>query len=490
MTALAQRFSHHPRLSGWLERGWALAGGVGVRTKILGIVLALTTVLGLGITWEVRAVMARIFIDELESRGHSVVSDLAARSADPILLNDTFALYQLLTETVANHPDLRYAFVVDANGYVLAHTFGSTGFSPALLDLNAPTEGGDSHHQPYNSNEGTIHDFAAPILAGRAGVVRLGLSETRLRAVVNAVTGQMLLTTLAVGLAGIAAAMLLTWLLTRPILELVETTRRVGSGDLTARASHWANDEIGSLADAFNQMVADLDASHRAVTEKEQARSRLLERLINAQEEERKRIARELHDGVGQALTSLMVGMKVAGQMDDLPAVREKMDDLRQLANETLEQVRMLSRQLRPSVLDDLGLAAALERYAAEFSRLYPTVTVDVHCDLPTRLRPTTETALYRIIQEAMTNAARHSEASTVSVLLIGRDSGVRAIIEDDGRGFDPDTARRTGQSVGIHGMAERAELLGGRLDIESGSEGTTVYVEVPYESHDPNLSR
>ncbi|MCZ7573624.1 MAG: sensor histidine kinase [Ardenticatenaceae bacterium] len=237
-------------------------------------------------------------------------------------------------------------------------------------------------------------------------------------------------------------------------------------------------------------MVADLDASHEAVTEKELARSRLLERLIAAQEEERKRIARELHDGVGQALTSLMLGMKVAGQADNLSGVRTKMDDLRQMLSESLEQVRMLSRQLRPSVLDDLGLVAALERYAAECARLYPGLTVDLHCDLPARLCPTTETALYRIIQEAITNAARHGVAHTVSVLLTGRDGQVRAIIEDDGCGFDPGTARRAGQSVGIHGMAERAELLGGRLDIESSSEGTAVYVEVPNGSDDPHLSR
>ncbi|HBY97998.1 MAG TPA: ATPase [Chloroflexi bacterium] len=473
-----------------MEQTWALVGGVSVRTKILGIVLALTTVLGLGITWQVRVVMERVFIDELETRGHSVISDLAARSADPILLNDTFALYQLLTETVANHPDLRYAFVVDPDDHVLAHTFGENGFPIALLELNSPATGGGSHHQLYDSNEGPIHDFAAPILDGRAGVTRLGLSEARLHGVVNAVTGQMLLTTLVVALAGIASAMGLTWLLTRPILDLVTTTRRVGAGDLTVRAPHWADDEIGALADAFNQMVADLDASHEAVTEKELARSRLLERLIAAQEEERKRIARELHDGVGQALTSLMLGMKVAGQADNLSGVRTKMDDLRQMLSESLEQVRMLSRQLRPSVLDDLGLVAALERYAAECARLYPGLTVDLHCDLPARLCPTTETALYRIIQEAITNAARHGVAHTVSVLLTGRDGQVRAIIEDDGCGFDPGTARRAGQSVGIHGMAERAELLGGRLDIESSSEGTAVYVEVPNGSDDPHLSR
>jgi signal transduction histidine kinase len=462
-----------------LERLWTLAGGVSVRTKILGIVLALTLVLGLGVTWQVRTVMARVFVGELENRGQSVLSDLAGRSVDPILLNDTFALYELLNATIANHPDALYAFVLDPSGQVLAHTFGEQGFPTALLDLNpAPANG--AGHLRYVSELGRVHDFSAQILNGRAGSVHLGLSEQRLQGVVDTVTGQMLLTTLLVAMAGIAAAILLTNLLTQPIRDLVQATNQVGRGNLAARAPHWADDEIGALANAFNQMVSDLDASQRAIADKDTARTRLLEQLINAQEEERKRIARELHDSVGQALSSLMLGLKMLGQANDLGVAQQRSEGLRVQAIETLEQVRLLSRQLRPSVLDDLGLAAALERYVDEFSQLYPKIAVDLHCDLAERLPPVTETALYRIVQEAMTNAARHASPSLVSVLVARRDGHVQAIVEDDGCGFDPDAARRAGQSVGIHGMSERAELLGGRLDIESSDDGTAVYVEVP----------
>jgi signal transduction histidine kinase len=479
MSTLVSRLRHYPRLNLGLQRLWAWAGGVSVRTKILGIVLTLTIVLGLGVTWQVRQMMSRTLLAELEERGQSVASDLAARTVDPILLNDTFTLYELLSETLANHSDIVYAFVLDPQGRVLAHTF-EDGFPTGLLRFNQPAPDGQIQHQLYSSNQGRIHDFAAPIFEGKAGAIRLGVSEVRLHSTINAVTGQMLLTTLLVALAGIAAASLLTWLLTRPILQLVETTRRVGQGDLTARAPHWADDEIGDLADAFNQMVSDLAASQAALAEKEAARGRLLAQLINAQEEERRRIARELHDGVGQALTSLMVGLKLINQPESSPTVESKTTELRQIVSETLEDVRLLSRQLRPSVLDDLGLAAALERYAAEFRSWHPGLTVDLHCDLPQRLPPPVETTLYRIVQEAMTNAARHGQANTVSVLLSTRNGRVQAIIEDDGCGFDPVAARRSKDSVGLHSMAERAELLGGELNIESSREGTTVYVEAP----------
>ncbi len=479
MSALAARLQALPRWLGNPNAWWALAGGVSIRTKILGIILALTVILGLGITWQVRLATRVTLIGELENRGRSITNDLATRSVDPILLNDTFALHELLVETLENHPDAEYAFVVDAQGYILAHTFDG-GFPGALITLNTPDDDSSIHQKIFESNAGIIHDFAAPIFDARAGMVRVGMNETRLQTVINVLTTQLLLTTLLVAVVGIVAASLLTWLLSRPILALVETTRRVGQGDLSVNAPHWADDEIGTLGDAFNQMVADLKASRQAVIEKESARTHLLAKLIDAQEDERRRIARELHDGVGQALTSIMVGLKILNQLNSIDERTTKRAELRRIAGESLEQVRLLGRQLRPSILDDLGLSVALERYGSEFSKLYPHVTVDVHSSLSVRLPHTTETSLYRIMQEAMTNAARHADARAISVLLAQRGNRVQAIVEDDGHGFNPHTARAKRNSVGLHSMTERAELLGGKIAIESGENGTTVYIEVP----------
>ena len=263
----------------------------------------------------------------------------------------------------------------------------------------------------YRSEQGVIHEFSAVIFADHAGHVRVGLSETRLLTIIDAVTGQLLITTLVVAVAGILAAMLLTWLLTQPILDLVKTTRAVTEGNLQARAQHWADDEIGDLADAFNQMVDELAHNQRELATKEQTRTLLLHKLITAQEEERRRIARDLHDGVGQMLTSVLVRTRLLGQAESPPAAQVEAAELTLIATETLEQVRLLSRELRPSIIDDLGLVAALERYTGEFTRRYEEIAVDLHCDLPERLPSTMETALYRIVQEALTNAARHGGA-------------------------------------------------------------------------------
>lgn len=465
------------------EQLLAAVSGVSVRTKILGIVLGLTIALGVGVTLQVRAVMTETLLTELDDRGFSVASDLANRSAPFVLDNNLPELERLLAATVANHPDTRYAFVLGPEGQVLADTY-SDAPPPELVAMTPPSLHNIAQHFHYYAEEGQMHDFATPILGGNVGMVRLGLAETRLIGIVGHTTDNMLFTTLLVALAGVLAAMALTWLLTRPILDLVKTTERLGAGDLTARAPHWTDDEIGALANAFNRMAFQLQSDRAALVEKEEARSHLLSQLINAQEEERKRIARDLHDDVGQSLTSILVGLKLAAQSADGSQDR-RLEEVRETANQTLESVRLLSRQLRPSALDDLGLAAALERYVAEFTSRFPNIEVDLHSQLTTRMPTTVETSLYRIIQEAMTNAARHSGATALSVLISQRDAGVHAIVEDNGSGFDAEAVRRAGASVGLHSMAERAELLGGHIRFESSADGTTVYVDIPFDAAD-----
>lgn len=466
------------RFDEWLDQMRRWVTGFSVRTKILGIVLALAVALGLVITWQVRSSMSEVLFAELDNRGFSVASDLAARTGDSLLINDSYAAFEILRDTVANHPDVEYAFIVDSLGTIVAHTFGEEGFPVGLLELHEEP-GSVPSHVHFTSDLGRIHDFAAPVIDDDVGTVRVGLSETRLAMVVDGITTQLLATTLFVAVAAVVAATFLTWFLTRPIIDLVETTRSVAEGDLSARATHWADDEIGDLSTAFNEMVYDLEANRATIAANEAARTRLLEQLISAQEEERKRIARELHDTVGQALSSIMVGVALLAKEADAERTSRSLE-IQSLAQETLEQVRELSRELRPSALDDLGLGPALARYAEEFQVRHPRLAVDLHVDLPERLAPSVETALYRVVQEAMTNAARHSGGSSVSVLLSRRNGSVLTIVEDDGEGFDLHATRVNGMSVGIHGMQERVEMLGGRLEIESGGDGTTLYAQVP----------
>ncbi len=170
-----------------------------------------------------------------------------------------------------------------------------------------------------------------------------------------------------------------------------------------------------------------------------------------------------------------------------LEEVRASLAEMRSLASRALDELHFLAFELRPSVLDDLGLVVALQRYVQDFSR-----RTGIHVEAPldplenVRLAPAVEIALYRIVQEALTNVVKHAEAKTVSVLLQARGESLLLIVEDDGRGFevpdvmDPDS----GKHFGLMGMHERVGLLGGKLTIESTpGAGTTVYVEVPNPS-------
>jgi signal transduction histidine kinase len=204
-----------------------------------------------------------------------------------------------------------------------------------------------------------------------------------------------------------------------------------------------------------------------------------LARVVDAQELERKRLARELHDETGQSLTSMLLALRAIEEAKTPDETREATDQLREQIVDTLHDVRRLAVELRPKALDDFGLVPALERLTTTFTE-QTAIPVEFEAMLgDTRLAPAVETALYRIVQEALTNVIKHSRASGVSVLLRRKPDSVAAVIEDDGQGFDVDETRDGG--LGLIGMRERIELIDGRLLVESSSSGgTSVVAEVP----------
>ncbi len=460
------------------ERFWNIISAVSVRTKILGIVLGFIILLGAGVTAQARYALTQTMTAQLEEQSVSVARDLAARATDPILLNDLLSLHDLLEETLANNANVRYAFIVDKHGQVIAHTFNG-GFPLELAALN-PSDAHDHHHTVLiQTDEGLVWDTAVPILEGQVGTARVGLSDASMKNALSALTAQLILTILAVSLTGVVVAIFLTWVLTRPIQELVGATQSVAKGDFSARLRPWAKDELGELAAAFNAMTEDLASADEVRKERESLRRQLMEKVIATQEDERRRIARELHDSTSQNLTSLIVGLRMMETNCAQCAARFKATNLREVASKTLDEVHDLSMRLRPRVLDDLGLSAALERLVHEWQARYK-IPVDVAIHLQERLPSEIETALYRIVQEALTNIARHAKAHSASILIERHGDTVRAIIEDDGVGFDT-RAHRGERHLGLLGMRERAELLRGSVTIESEQgRGTGVFIEIP----------
>ena len=216
----------------------------------------------------------------------------------------------------------------------------------------------------------------------------------------------------------------------------------------------------------------------------EESHRHVLRRLAGAEETERGRISRELHDRLGQDLTGLKLGLQLVRKQGLLaPSVQESVSKLEQLADGLMRDIHRLAWELHPAALDDLGLEAVLRRYAAEWSESNG-VPVDFHSDgvEAQRLPIQIETTLYRITQEALTNVTRHANAKRVSVLLERRPDHVSLIVEDDGGGFDAEIQASVAQGkLGLLGMRERMMLAGGTLEIESTrGVGTTVFVRVP----------
>jgi signal transduction histidine kinase len=239
-----------------------------------------------------------------------------------------------------------------------------------------------------------------------------------------------------------------------------------------------------ALAESLEAVRRERAELERRVAERTRELERLYRKTISAQEEERQRIARELHDETCQALVALVLRFEAALALSAPPEVRQRLVEGKALAAATLDEVHRLIFDLRPSILDDLGLVPAI-RWLAD--RQLQPLGIAVRCeleDLDGRLGPEVETALFRAIQEALANVARHAEAEAVLIQLAGRDHALQIEIEDDGKGFDPaivaDPAP-SGRGLGLMGIRERLELVGGRAHIDSSpGHGTRVTLEVP----------
>ncbi len=215
-----------------------------------------------------------------------------------------------------------------------------------------------------------------------------------------------------------------------------------------------------------------------AVSLSERVARDTVRRVVDAQESERRRLALELHDETGQALTSILLGVSsIRAAQSDEEAERAEAD-VRSLVVQALQDVRALAVELRPAALDDFGLVPALERLGETFSERSGIETV-VQANVQERLSPEVEITLYRVVQEALTNVVKHSGAEHVSIVISNREGSVAATIDDDGRGFDNAEVRQ--DALGLLGMRERLALVGGTLEVESSAgSGTTIAAQVP----------
>ncbi len=475
--------------------------------KTLGMVVLVSAIFGGVVYFQVHAKIS-LAHDEMHIESADRVAVSIARSLEHLdLVNDTPLVERAISGTVDIFPDVSYILVFDAAGKLLAHRFNFPVEAPPQLpaegeelcatchDLpevsdipagefamatGSQSQGSRAHR--YSRSTGTILEAEAPILGGEGGSVRVGHSDSSIGREMNTIKSAVTRSLIICLVMGQGLALLLTYLLVHPILNLVQAANEIGAGDFAWRAKVYSSDEIGRLARAFNLMAGKLQDYEKEVQEKETFRVSLMDRIVQAQEEERVSVARELHDQLGQSLYRIFLSyedIRRDGVVED-----PRFDELQGAIREVIDDVRRLAWELRPSVLDDFGLDSALKQYVQETSSR-TGLPIDFRCAFPPdsmRLPSHTEVILYRVAQEAITNVVRHAEARRASVILLRDDSVVTLLVEDDGQGFDAGALSEDSMSsLGLMGMKERVSLAGGSLTIDSQpGKGATIRAKIP----------
>ncbi|MCL4544697.1 MAG: sensor histidine kinase [Chloroflexi bacterium] len=295
--------------------------------------------------------------------------------------------------------------------------------------------------------------------------------------------------TVVVGVSSVAVSLLINSVILRAALSAIEplrqTVEQVRRGNRSARVQRpfFSDPDLDRLGQTLNRLLDTVEVQQHELETQLRRVQALSAAVIRAQEQERRRIALELHDEASQALTAIIVGHRVIDQLEDIKEVRKQSRALRELTAATLDDLHRLIVELRPSLLEERGLGPAVRWHASEFSHRFG-IPVQVRVDgLQERLSAEIETGLFRIVQEALTNIARHAQARHVRVLLQRITAGIMVIVEDDGVGFDVHKVRTEADlpGLGLIGMHERATALHGMCCITSHpGVGTRIEVHIP----------
>lgn len=416
--------------------------------------------------------------------------------------------------------------IVDYRGIVLASSLPTLRFRKGdhtnqfanLIDSRQPMVG-VCHQCHTGSDEGDIRQMEEVLTFAPLDVAPWGVAirqpVSKVMAPVNSLRRQLLLG----GGATFAVALLvMSWFITcqivRPIQALDEASQQFAAGNLDIPVPHGGTDEIARLTAHLEQMRVRLEATledHRRWNEaleemveertrelaalyeqlqgEEAMRKRLLGKVLTAQEEERKRLARELHDAVGQSLSAII--MTTTAVENSLPTSfvsgKEKLASVRNIATQALQDLRNLIFDLRPEVLDDLGLALALRSQVKKHLEPAGVQARLSAAGLKGQLPAEVEIAVFRVVQEAITNIARHAQATEANILLAKKGDRLIVRVEDNGIGFDPDQVmRQKRKGWGLRGMEERVTLLGGKFYIGAKpGQGTLILAEIPLDQDD-----
>ncbi len=485
-----------------------------LRAKVtLGVVLPLVLILG-SFTIIQYARHREAVLDNLSLLA-SQSGQVLKENLNHQMLDDDLDGVQDLLDTVGEHEAFDLIYVMDTKGEVIFAPYGENvgtnldnkqpdcqpcHFYPADQRPNSVIVKNDegervfrSMHPIENSPEcAECHDTEDRLI----GVVLTDIPTAPLETPIKANlrenlfwwVGTILVTVIIVNL-------VISRFVTDRLADLIFAIKRFGEGRSPSLLAKSDPDEIGQITHEFNEMAAKIEARRHenqvlseSLYRQSTQRGELLRSLITAQEDERKRLARELHDELGQVLGGVVLRAEMLDRLirSDKPQALEQLNEIKDMVIESSDQMHDLILALRPSALDDLGLVSALRTHAERALKNSDIqFELDAH-ELKRRLPPEVETTLFRITQEAMTNVVRHSKASQVWVELACNNGTFKGTIQDNGQGFDYEKVTMNGNGrrrYGLLGMQERVTLCGGEMEINaSPGSGTKIFIRIPLE--------
>jgi signal transduction histidine kinase len=442
--------------------------------KIIGIVFLVATLFGGLISFQTMISLKRILQLEFES-GSSILARNLEINLEKHMVTENYSQIQAYVDNMMTaFPEVEYIIVWDEFSHPIAHTL-SGGVPRELVNRFSEHRPDENLFRVFDSDNGLIYDRLIPVLKGRIGYLQVGVNTSIIDHEMSILSNSIFHILCIAIFVGFLLAIALTRLVTQPVSHLVKVTRRIRDGDFDAKAKISTHDEIGQLSFAMNELTHSLRDYRQQVKDKEKRLQQLINRIVAIQEQERLLISRELHDEVGHSVLSLLLILGPE-RPDEIPGLRQKLQDL-------VATIRHLAWGLRPAILDDYGLDSALSKYTQEQS-LHSGIRLDYsyrRVGKVGNLPKMVNISLYRVVQESFANIVRYAKVDSASLSIIHEPAKIMLLMEDSGVGFDTENLKKSDWGLGLMGMRERIETIGGTFYLESyPHKGTIIQIEVP----------
>jgi len=446
--------------------------GVSLFIKVMGIALFLIFLFGLGAIFQTKIIFENFFFEQIKDRMVATARYIKYQLEENILAGDIIKIREIIENELKTNRDVKYIIILDNEYRVLIKSIKQS-VSNEFVKINK-LNGREYNIECFKCELGNVCDIIMPLTNQKTGYLRIGISDELKNIYMSKIFNKLILYFLITAIIGVLISYCLSYILNQPIRGLISSIEKVKTGDYNIEIKPWFKDEIGELTTEFSKMI-------KSIKESQELRKKLMQRIISAQEEERLRISRELHDKTGQTIVYLKIAAKSVEKDIREEIVVKKFSEFVSLLNTAFEEIHNLILELRNPILNDFGLYYAIKEYLEKVKDSGIKYNLLVNNGIENlRLNNEAEIQIFKVIQESIINILKHSKATEVNIKLNKDKDKLIVKIEDNGKGFEVSKINLN-ESIGIFGMQERVGMIGGNFKIESKiNSGTTISISVP----------